>query len=223
MGKGIKAAVITGVCGIIAGAVSGSLITSTVTMNNSTNNNTNNNTIVITSESGEEEIVTAQDYEQMKMDNQELEEENRKLQESIASNRQASLETEEKNKNFFETIYDGDGYEKYNSSNNTGELKIGGKGYTDALELWGGTPFALFNLDGEYQTIKFDIGRVDDSQIVDVTLRIYLNDSKSGEYTINAETPLTPIQVQVAGATTMKIELSGDGYKQYGLVNFEAQ
>ena len=79
MGKGIKAAVITGVCGIIAGAVSGSLITSTVTMNNSTNNNTNNNTIVITSESGEEEIVTAQDYEQMKMDNQELEEENRKL------------------------------------------------------------------------------------------------------------------------------------------------
>ena len=223
MGKGIKAAVITGVCGIIAGAVSGSLITSTVTMNNSTNNNTNNNTIVITSESGEEEIVTAQDYEQMKMDNQELEEENRKLQESIASNRQARLETEEKNKNFFETIYDGDGYEKYNSSNNTGELKIGGKGYTDALELWGGTPFALFNLDGEYQTIKFDIGRVDDSQIVDVTLRIYLNDSKSGEYTINAETPLTPIQVQVAGATTMKIELSGDGYKQYGLVNFEAQ
>ncbi len=75
MRKGIKAAVITGVCGIIAGAVSGSLITSTVTMNN----NTNNNTIVITSDSGEEEIVTAQDYEQMKMDNQELEEENRKL------------------------------------------------------------------------------------------------------------------------------------------------
>ena len=75
MRKGIKAAVITGVCGIIAGAVSVSLITSTVTMNN----NTNNNTIVITSDSGEEEIVTAQDYEQMKMDNQELEEENRKL------------------------------------------------------------------------------------------------------------------------------------------------
>ena len=219
MGKGIKAAVITGVCGIIAGAVSGSLITSTVTMNN----NTNNNTIVITSESGEEEIVTAQDYEQMKMDNQELEEENRKLQESIASNQQASLETEEKNKNFFETIYDGDGYEKYNSSNNTGELKIGGKGYTDAVELWGGTPFVLFNLDGEYQTINFDIGRVDDSEIIDVTLRIYLNDSKSGEYTINAETPLTPIQVQVAGATTMKIELVGDGYKKYGLVNFEVQ
>ena len=219
MGKRIKAAVITGVCGIIAGALSGSLITSTVTMNN----NTNNNTIVITSDSGEEEIVTAQDYEQMKTDNQELEEENRKLQESIASNQQASLETEEKNKNFFETIYDGDGYEKYNSSNNTGELKIGGKGYTDAVELWGGTPFVLFNLDGEYQTINFDIGRVDDSEIIDVTLRIYLNDSKSGEYTINAETPLTPIQVQVAGATTMKIELAGDGYKQYGLVNFEAQ
>ena len=152
-----------------------------------------------------------------------MEEENRKLQESIASNQQASLETEEKNKNFFETIYDGDGYEKYNSSNNTGELKIGGKGYTDAVELWGGTPFVLFNLDGEYQTINFDIGRVDDSEIIDVTLRIYLNDSKSGEYTINAETPLTPIQVQVAGATTMKIELAGDGYKQYGLVNFEAQ
>lgn len=219
MGKGIKAAVITGVCGIIAGAVGGSLITSTVTMNN----NTNNNTIVITSDSGEEEIVTAQDYEQMKTDNQELEEENRKLQESIASNQQASLETKEKNKNFFETIYDGDGYEKYNASNNTGELKIGGKGYTDAVELWGGTPFVLFNLDGEYQTINFDIGRVDDSEIIDVTLRIYLNDSKSGEYTINAETPLTPIQVQVAGATTMKIELAGDGYKQYGLVNFEAQ
>lgn len=218
MGKEIKVALITGVFSVVAGAVSGSLITSTVIKSN----NTNNNTIVITTDSGEKEIITELDYEQIKTDKEELEEENKKLQESIASNQQASLETEEKNRSFFETLYDGDYYEKYDSSNNTGELEIGGKGYTDAVELWGYTAFALFNLDGEYQTVQFDIGRVDDSDIVGATLRIYLNGSESGEYTIDAETPLTPIQIQVAGATTMKIELSGDGYKQYGLVNFEA-
>ena len=54
-------------------------------------------------------------------------------------------------------------------------------------------------------------------------LRVYLNDNESGEFTIDAETPLTPIEIQVAGATTMKIELVGDGYKKYGLVNFEVQ
>ena len=219
MGKEIKVALITGVFSVVAGAVGGSLITSTVIKSN----NTNNNTIVITTDSGEKEIITEQDYEQIKTDKEELEEENKKLQNSIASNQQASLETKEKNRNFFETLYDGEAYEKYDSSNNTGELKIGGKGYTDAVELWGHNSFALFNLDGEYQTIQFDVGRVDDSNIVGATLRIYLNGSESGEYTIDAETPLTPIQIQVAGATTMKIELSGDGYKQYGLVNLEAE
>lgn len=219
MGKEIKVALITGVFSVVAGAVGGSLITSTVIKSN----NTNNNTIVITTDSGEKEIITEQDYEQIKTDKEELEEENKKLQNSIASNQQASLETKEKNRNFFETLYDGEAYEKYDSSNNTGELKIGGKGYTDAVELWGHNSFVLFNLDGEYQTIQFDVGRVDDSNIVGATLRIYLNGSESGEYTIDAETPLTPIQIQVAGATTMKIELSGDGYKQYGLVNLEAE
>lgn len=219
MGKEIKVALITGVFSVVAGAVGGSLITSTVIKSN----NTNNNTIVITTDSGEKEIITEQDYEQIKTDKEELEEENKKLQNSIASNQQASLETKEKNRNFFETLYDGEAYEKYDSSNNTGELKIGGKGYTDAVELWGYNSFVLFNLDGEYQTIQFDVGRVDDSNIVGATLRIYLNGSESGEYTIDAETPLTPIQIQVAGATTMKIELSGDGYKQYGLVNLEAE
>ena len=174
MGKEIKVALITGVFSVVAGAVGGSLITSTVIKSN----NTNNNTIVITTDSGEKEIITEQDYEQIKTDKEELEEENKKLQNSIASNQQASLETKEKNRNFFETLYDGEAYEKYDSSNNTGELKIGGKGYTDAVELWGYNSFVL---------------------------------------------SLTPIQIQVAGATTMKIELSGDGYKQYGLVNLEAE
>lgn len=219
MGKEIKAAVITGICGIIAGAVGGTLITNTFMVNQ----NTNNNTIVITGESGEQEVVTADDYEQIKKDNEELEKDNEKLQASLVSNQQKSIEMEAAKKDFFETIYDGEGYEKYDSSNNTGELKIGGKGYTDAVQLWGGAPFILLNLEGEYQTIKFDVGRIDDSYIIDGTLRIYLNDNKSGEFAIDAETPLTPIEIQVAGATTMKIELVGDGYKKYGLVNFETQ
>lgn len=78
-------------------------------------------------------------------------------------------------------------------------------------------------MDGEYQSVKFDAGRIDESSIIDGMLRVYLNDNESGEFTIDAETPLTPIEIQVAGETTMKIELVGDGYKKYGLVNFEVQ
>ncbi|OUN35676.1 hypothetical protein [Lachnoclostridium sp. An76] len=209
--------------GIIAGMVGGAWITNTFNTNYNTNNNTNNNTIVITGESGGQEIITADDYEQIKKDNEELVEDNEKLQASLESNQQRSIKMETTKKDFFEAIYDGDGYEKYNSSNNTGELKIGGKGYTDAIQLWGWTPFILLNLDGEYQSVKFDAGRIDESSIIDGMLRVYLNDNESGEFTIDAETPLTPIEIQVAGATTMKIELVGDGYKKYGLVNFEVQ
>ena len=44
-----------------------------------------------------------------------------------------------------------------------------------------------------------------------------------GDFPLDAETPLTPIEIDVAGATTMKIELVGDGHKKYRLVNFEVQ
>ena len=47
--------------------VGGAWITNTF----NTNNNTNNNTIVITGESGEQEIITADDYEQIKKEREE--------------------------------------------------------------------------------------------------------------------------------------------------------
>ena len=237
MNSKVKVALISGIFGIVAGTAGTSYVFGVLNINNTENNNTNNNTIIITNDAGEEEIVTAEDYIQLQDDNQileqdkkkleednkKLEEDYRKLQESIAANQQNSRALEEQNADFMETLYDGDEYTKYDGTNNPEGIKIGGESYTNAVEMAGKSPFVLFNLNNSYNEISFDVGRVDDSYIEDRTLRVYLNNVESGEYAIDAEVPLTSITVQVAGASTMKIELVGENYTKYGLVNFETK
>ena len=59
MKKEIKVALITGICSILAGAAGTSLI---LDLQNS-NKNINNNTLIFTNASGQEEVVTAEDYD----------------------------------------------------------------------------------------------------------------------------------------------------------------
>lgn len=223
MKSSIKAALITGICGVIAGSVGGSLITSNLNMNQ----NVNNNTLVFTNSSGEKEKVTVEDYTKMQKDNEELkenlEESNKKLQESLASNQQKSDEVKASNVKFLDVLYDGYNYNTYKSSEGGTGIKIGGKEYIDAFELNGRNSFVLLNLDRKYSVAKFNVGRIDDSDICNCNVKIYLDNNLSGEYTIDAQTPLTPLEVSLGGATTLKIELTSEGYASYGFVNLELQ
>lgn len=226
MNTTIKAALITGICGIVAGGVGGSLITNNLNVNE----NVNNNTLVITTSSGEQEKVTVEDYTKIQKDNEELkenleslEENNKKLQESLAINNQKSEEIKSSNIKFLDLLYDGYQYKVYKTSDGGEGLKIGGKEYTDAFKVYGSHTFVLFNLDKKYNLTRFNVGRIDDSEICDANIKVYLDNNLSGEYAINAQTPLTPIEINLAGATTLKIELTADSYVEYGFMNFELQ
>lgn len=229
MKKEIKVALITGICSILAGAAGTSLI---LDLQNS-NKNINNNTLIFTNASGQEEVVTAEDYEKIRKDNEQfrqenekLQQDNEKLQESLSNNQQDSdniLNTDNSGQSLWNALYDGENCEKIGASEFSTEITIGGNQYSDAFQLSGHSAFALFNLEEKYDKVKFDIGRRDKSEIEDAKIKVYLDDVESGVYEIDAETPLTEVAFEVSGASTMKIELESAGYVQYGFVNLEVQ
>nr|WP_302140948.1 NPCBM/NEW2 domain-containing protein [uncultured Schaedlerella sp.] len=229
MNSKIAVAVITGVCGIIAGAIGGAAVTNIVNTNNTIDNS---NTLIFTNSAGESKEVTAEDFAEIQKDNQdlkeELEESNKKLQETLASNMQKSEEIKLSNKNFIDLLYDGKEYKTYKSSDGSERIKIGGREYTDAFRLGGGyskdSAFVLVNLERQYSLVNFEVGRVDDTTINNINLRIYLDNNLSAEYTIDAQTPLTPLEINLSGATTLKIEMVPEEYDTYyGFINFNLQ
>ena len=225
----IKAALITGICGILAGVAGTSVV---FNMQNS-NKNINNNTLVFTNASGEVESVTAEEYvqiqednEQIRQENEELQDDNEKLRESLENNQQDRdniLNSENSGQALWNALYDGENCEKIGASEFSKEITIGGNKYSDAFQLSGHSAFALFNLEGKLDNVKFDIGRKDKSEIADAKIKVYLDDVGSGVYEIDAETPLTELAFKVSGASTMKIELESAGYVQYGFVDLEAE
>lgn len=94
---------------------------------------------------------------------------------------------------------------------------MAGKTYTNGFTLqYRGS--ALFNLNGKYQTLEFDLGHVDGSQMDDLTVTIYLDGSVSKVIEAKAEDLPRHITIPLNGALQMKIELS-EYWAKYGFAN----
>ena len=220
MKKELITAIITGIIGAVGGSAASYTVTNHNT-NNNVNTNTSNNTIIINRD-GKEIEITADDYEQLEKDNEQLEQDNQKLEESLKNNQEKSDAADLENSDFIDSLYDGERYDKYLSSNNDESISIGGKTYNDSFEI-SNNGFALFNLDGNYSKVTMDVGRIDDSTVTDAEIKIYLDDKLSGSYKISAEKVLTNIDIDLAGANNMKIALEADSIVRYGFVNISAQ
>ena len=227
MKTSIKVAIITGICGIIAGGVGGGYLVSSINSNQNVNKNINNNTLIFTNESGEKEEITVDDFQKIQKDNKELkedlEESKKKLLESIEKNKEKSDALKSNSEKILDVLYDGKEYRMYKASDGGNGIKIGGKSYTDAFTIGGYGGFVLLNLDKKFSHMNFEVGRVDESRISDADVRIYLDNNLSGEYEINSQIPLTALEADLAGATTLKIELTSDDYVEYGFINLELQ
>ena len=209
MKKEIITAIITG----LIGAIGGSAATYTVT-NSTINANSNNNNTIIINKNGQEIEITADDYEQLEKDNKELEK-------NLKLNQEKSEAADIESSDFIDTLYDGERYDKYLSSNNDESISIGGKTYNDSFKI-SNNGFVLFNLDGNYTKVNMDIGRIDDSNVTNTAIKIYLDDKLSGSYRISGEKTLTNIDIDLAGANNMKITLESDVLVRYGFVNISA-
>lgn len=105
-------------------------------------------------------------------------------------------------------------------------ISMAGKKYANVIDLsanrimnyreYGG--WALYNLNGQYQTLDFDMGHVDDCAMESGTLNIYLDGELSFSVDMNAEDLPKHFTVPLYGALQMKLEMS-TGY--YAMANVE--
>ena len=121
--------------------------------------------------------------------------------------------------------YEGRVYWTY-TSDNSDTITIGGKKYTNAFaigcdhSLFGeGDGYALFNLNGEYNTLIFDVGRTDEYEMQDVTLNIYLDGKLEDSYELNAESLSKHITLDLDYALQLKLEVTGGSRVKYGFIN----
>lgn len=88
-------------------------------------------------------------------------------------------------------------------------VTVAGKKYSNSFYLiggWGGG-YALFNLDGQYNTLNFKVGHVDNSDMTNGTLNIYLDGNLA--YTLDLTCDMLPQQCEIPlnGALQMKVEI----------------
>ena len=122
-------------------------------------------------------------------------------------------------------LYNGDMYWTYLPSG-TSSFSVAGKTYREGFALGCENVlfsyhdgYALFNLEGKYSEMSFDVGKTDDNDIEDVTLTITLDGVVQDSYHLSAETPSVHMSIPLNNADNMKMQVT-DGHRvRYGFFN----
>ena len=122
-------------------------------------------------------------------------------------------------------LYDGICYKEYHSTDGE-SFSMGGNTYNkgfviyDDHSLFGeGDGYALFDLQGKYSKMTFNVGRTNDYEKEDVMLKVYLNDEYKKEYSLSAQSPPVQLKIDLNYANSMKLEITGGGRVKYGFSN----
>ena len=90
----------------------------------------------------------------------------------------------------------------------------------DAHSLFGkGDGYTLFDLGGECSKISFSVGRTNEYEKQDVTLKVYLNGEYIEEYSLNAQSPPMYLEIDLAYANDLKLEITGGSRVKYGFAD----
>lgn len=113
--------------------------------------------------------------------------------------------------------YESSGYEERAS------ITMAGTQYTNCFVLDAGynEAYAIYNLDGKYNTLEFDMGHIDGTQMSNVTFEIYLDGQPVKTIDATAEGLPVHYTIQLDGAKQLKINSTGwfGGYPEYGFAN----
>lgn len=100
-------------------------------------------------------------------------------------------------------------------------VNMAGKKFANGFRTYSyGNGFALFNLDGEYNTLSFDVGHVDGEGMQNSSVTIYLDGEVAFSIDLTPEMLPTHYEVPLHGALQMKIQTSQFG-DCYAFVNAE--
>ena len=124
-----------------------------------------------------------------------------------------------------EVLYDGTVFWKVLASDES-TFSMGSKTYSEGFmigcdhSLFGeGDGYALFDLQGKYSAIIFDVGRTNEYEKQDVTLQVFLDDKLVEEYSLNAELPPKTMTINLKKAKSMKLRITGGSRVKYGFAN----
>lgn len=113
--------------------------------------------------------------------------------------------------------YESSGYEERAS------ITMAGTQYINCFVLDAGynEAYAIYNLNGKYTTLEFDMGHIDGTQMSNVTFEIYLDGRPVKTIDATAEGLPLHYTIQLDGAKQMKINSTGwfGGYPEYGFAN----
>jgi len=100
---------------------------------------------------------------------------------------------------------------------------MAGKTYTDGIVfLVPGPCFILYNLDGQYSSLTFDIGHVDETYIGPAELNVYLDGNLAQTVELDGNALPQTITVPLNYASQLKLEMKASanyGSQKYGLSN----
>ena len=90
----------------------------------------------------------------------------------------------------------------------------------DDHSLFGeGDGYALFDLQGKYSKISFDVGRTNEYTKQDVILKVYLNGEYYEEYSLSGQSPPIFLEINLNYANNLKLEITGGTRVKYGFAN----
>ncbi len=96
---------------------------------------------------------------------------------------------------------------------------MSGQTYTNGFTMKDNS-YALFNLNGKYQSLEFDLGHIDGTSMSDETVTIYLDGTVSKVIEVKAEELPKHYTIPLNGALQMKIEMPDvSGAPAYGFAD----
>lgn len=112
-------------------------------------------------------------------------------------------------------------YQVAASFNKMDSVTMAGKKYASAISLHGG--YVLFNLNGKYNTLSFDLGHIDGRSVKeDDILTIYLDGEQVFSVKPNAEDFPSHYEIPLNGALQMKMTVSNGWFTwPFALANLQ--
>ena len=99
-----------------------------------------------------------------------------------------------------------------------------GQKYANGFTLGCRSSYALFNLNGQYDTLSFDVGHIDEMYTSDATLNVYLDGELAFSLDLNYEMLVEHYEIPLRGALQMKVEMIGSDWDHnYGIANVSVE
>ena len=96
---------------------------------------------------------------------------------------------------------------------------MGGTSYTNGFTLKRENN-AIFNLDNQYKSLSFLVGHVDETDMEDAQIKIYLDGVLKKEYNASAEALPQKMTIDLTGVNQLKIEVTDTNWSpKYGFGN----